>query len=171
MNVAALPNLDSSSTADAIAEVKSAAAESPAPEAQVSATFAKADPMPIIQTSAAGETVLSKTTPDGSPLPFAVKQPGDNAGGIVVTPAADVTWHIQIGAYPNKMVAQSALRKLRGLDLHLLGDKEALTIEVQVGSSTLYRARFSGFTEQTARSACHTISKQGFHCVPMQPQS
>jgi D-alanyl-D-alanine carboxypeptidase len=171
LKVAALPDLDSSSAADAIAEVKSPAAEKPAQEAQAPPTFAKADAIPSIGNSAPGETVLSKTTPDGTPLPFAVKQPGDDAGGIVVIPAGDVTWHIQIGAYPNKKAAQSVLRKLRGLDLDLLNDKEALTVEVQIGSTMLYRARFSGFTEQTARSACRTIAKQGFGCVPMQPQS
>jgi D-alanyl-D-alanine carboxypeptidase len=171
INIAALPDLNSSSAADAIAEVKSPAAEESAPETQAAPTFAKADAIPSIGNSAIGETVLSKTTPDGTPLPFAVKQPGDDAGGIVVTPAADVTWHIQIGAYPNKNAAQSVLRKLRGLDFDLLNDKEALTVEVQVGSNTLYRARFSGFTEQTARSACRAIAKEGFRCVPMQPQS
>ena len=170
-DIAALPELDSGSAADAIAEVKHPAADDPAPAAQTSPSFAKADAIGMIQSSAAGETVLSKTTPDGTPLPFAIKRPGDDAGGIVVTPAADVTWHVQIGAYPNKKAAQSVLRKLRGLDLDLLNDKEAVTVEVQVGSNTLYRARFSGFTEQTARSACRAIAKQGFRCVPMQPQS
>ncbi|MFL5258533.1 MAG: serine hydrolase [Hyphomicrobiales bacterium] len=171
VDIAALPDLNSSSAADAIAEVKSPTAEEPRPETQATPTFAKADAIPSIGNSATAETVLSKTTPDGTPLPFAVKQPSDDAGGIVVTPAADVTWHIQIGAYPNKKAAQSVLRRLRGLGLDLLNDKEALTVEVQIGSTMLYRARFSGFTEQTARSACRTIAKQGFGCVPMQPQS
>src|SRR5205823_7376288 len=118
-----------------------------------------------------GQTVLSKTSPDGTPLPFAVKKPGDDEGGIVVIPDAGASWHIQIGAYPSKKDAQGILYKIKELDLDLVDKKQALTVEVQKGKDTLYRARFSGFTEQDARTACDRLTRQGFGCVAMQPQS
>jgi D-alanyl-D-alanine carboxypeptidase len=121
---------------------------------------------------AATQTVLSKSSPDGSALPFAVKVPGEDTGGVVVPlDDSNVSWHIQIGAYPSKKDAQAILYKIRDLDLDLLDKKQALTIEVQKGKDTLYRARFSGFTEKTARAACQRLSKRGFGCVAMQPQS
>ena len=121
---------------------------------------------------AATETVLSKTTPDGSPLPFAVKKAGDDAGGtMIVVPAADVSWHIQIGAYPTKKDAQNVLYTIRALTLDVLDNKDAMTVRVQKGTDTLYRAWFSGFTEQAAHAACRLLAKQGFGCVPVQPQS
>ena len=119
----------------------------------------------------AGQTVLSKTSPDGTPLPFAVKKLSADEGGVIVVPEADASWHIQIGAYPSKKDAQAVLYKIKALDLDLVDDKQALTVEVQKGKDTLYRARFSGFTEQNARTACDRLTKQGFGCVAMQPQS
>jgi D-alanyl-D-alanine carboxypeptidase len=141
------------------------------PAEPVMAEAAEPQNAPVTASVALTETVLSKTTPDGTPLPFAVKTPGDDAGGVIVIDAADPSWHIQIGAYPSKTDAQAVLYKVRDLDLDLLDNKEPLTVEVQKGSDTIYRARFSGFTETTARAACRRLTKQGFGCVAMQPQS
>ena len=117
-----------------------------------------------------GSTLLTKTVPDGSPLPFAVKPPGED-GGVVIDPPTMTSWTIQIGAYPDKKDAQNILYKLRDLHLEVLEEKEALTIEVQKGSDTLYRARFSGFSETDARTACKRVSARGFNCVAFGPQS
>jgi D-alanyl-D-alanine carboxypeptidase len=117
-----------------------------------------------------GSTLLTKTAPDGSPLPFAVKPPGAD-GGVVVDPPTMTSWTIQIGAYPDKKDAQNILYKLRDLHLDVLEEKEAVTIEVQKGSNTLYRARFSGFSESDARIACKHVSARGFGCVAFGPQS
>jgi D-alanyl-D-alanine carboxypeptidase len=135
------------------------------------AEAAEAPEMPTEPADSSPQTVLSKTSPDGSALPFAVKSPGGDPGGIIILSDADLTWHIQIGAYPSKKDAQAILYKIRDLGLDLLEKKQALTIEVQKGNETLYRARFSGFTEKAARAVCLRLSKQGFGCVAMQPQS
>ena len=54
---------------------------------------------------------------------------------------------------------------------HFLKDKPALTVEVLKGADTVYRARFSGFTQKSAKSACAQLSKKGMECMPIQPQS
>jgi D-alanyl-D-alanine carboxypeptidase len=130
---------------------------------------------PIAAAMATAETVLSKTSPDGTPLPFdlpfAVKDSAADVGGVIVVPSADFSWHIQIGAYPNKEDAQAVLYRVRALDLDMLNNKQGLTIAVQKGKDTLYRARFSGFTEKNARTACQRLTRQGIGCVAMQPQS
>ena len=39
------------------------------------------------------------------------------------------------------------------------------TVKVEHGGATLYRARFSGFSEQdTAQDACKALKRSGFNC-------
>ena len=45
-----------------------------------------------------------------------------------------------------------------------LSKAEPFTEKVKKGSSTLYRARFSGFDENDAQVACKTLQKTGFSC-------
>ena len=144
-----------------------ASAEEPVKTASAEAQDSQASPVD----PPAGQTILSKTSPDGTPLPFAVKKIGTEEGGMIVVPEVIDSWHIQIGAYPSKKDAQAVLYRIKALDLDLLNDKQALTVEVLKGKDTLYRARFSGFTERNARAACDRLAKQGFGCVAMQPQS
>jgi D-alanyl-D-alanine carboxypeptidase len=94
-------------------------------------------------------------------LPFEVK-----AG------AQDASWHIQIGAYPSKKDAQAELKRIiAASDPQLLKDKPAFTVTVQKGDETIYRARFSGFSEKTAKVACQQLSRQKVDCLPLPPHS
>ena len=43
----------------------------------------------------------------------------------------------------------------------------AFTEKVCKGGSTLYRARFSGFDEDNAQSACKSLKRDGFACFAM----
>ena len=38
-------------------------------------------------------------------------------------------------------------------------------------AKTVYRARFSGFTQKTAKAACAQLSKKGLTCMAFSPQS
>jgi len=92
-------------------------------------------------------------------LPFEVK-------------SLDASWHIQIGAYPTKRDAQAELKRiLAASDPQLLKDKQAFTVTVQKGTETIYRARFSGFSEKTAKTACEQLSRAKFDCLALPPQS
>ena len=53
----------------------------------------------------------------------------------------------------------------------LLSDKQAFTVQVQKGTETIYRARFSGFSEDAARAACRQLTQKGIGCVALSPQS
>ncbi|CAN5160028.1 D-alanyl-D-alanine carboxypeptidase [soil metagenome] len=117
----------------------------------------------------AAKVIIASAEPAAT-LPFAVKSAKDT-GGVVVVPPSNATWKIQIGAYPNKSEAQAVLYKVRSLDNKLFGSKTAFTVEVQLGEATMYRARFSGFSEQLARAACKKLSTKGIGCVALSPQS
>ena len=82
-----------------------------------------------------------------------------------------MSWKIQIGAFPNKRAAQDKLRDARKFGIKLLSDKQAFTVQVQKGSEVVYRARFSGFSEDAARAACRQLTQKGVGCVALSPQS
>jgi D-alanyl-D-alanine carboxypeptidase len=81
------------------------------------------------------------------------------------------SWQIQIGAYPTKDGAMRIIERALSLDLGPLAGKTAFAIPITRGSSTLFRARFSGFSQTTAREACKELSRKGVNCLPLAPQS
>jgi D-alanyl-D-alanine carboxypeptidase len=104
-------------------------------------------------------------------LPFAVKKAGDASEGEVVVSSIDPTWNIQIGAFQKKEEARQKLMQIKTSGFHFLSGKPALTVEIQKGEETIYRARFSGFNQKTAKSACVQLTKKGMTCETVSPQS
>ncbi len=102
-------------------------------------------------------------------LPFEVKKAAPAAKDVVAS--IEPTWNIQIGAYPKKEEARLKLKEIRASGYKFLTGKQAFTVEVQKGSKTIYRARFSGFTQKTAKAACAQLSKKGLICLAFAPQS
>lgn len=121
-------------------------------------------------TKGGAQVVVASAGPSAD-LPFSVKKNGQEPGGIVIVPETAATWNIQIGAYPNKGEAQAVLHKARSIDAKMFSGKPAFTVQVQLGAETMYRARFSGFSERLARSACKKLSAKGIGCVALSPQS
>lgn len=105
-------------------------------------------------------------------LPFEVKKevkvPAEKKK---VAANADASWNIQIGAYPKKEEARLKLKEIRASGYTFLNGKQAITVQVQKGTKTVYRARFSGFTQKTAKAACAQLSKKGLTCLAFSPQS
>jgi hypothetical protein len=121
---------------------------------------------------AGSESMVAKGT-NGQALPFAVKGADDSSawqGKVLVAPT-EMSWNIQIGAFPNKQAAQDKLRNTRKLGVDLLDNKQAFTVQVQKGNEIVYRARFSGFSEDAARAACRELTEKGIGCVAVAPQS
>ena len=88
-----------------------------------------------------------------------------------VVASVESSWNIQIGAYPKKEEARLKLKEIRASGYKFLSGKQAITVQVQKGSKTVYRARFSGFTQKTAKAACAQLSKKGLSCLAYSPQS
>jgi D-alanyl-D-alanine carboxypeptidase len=80
------------------------------------------------------------------------------------------TWQIQIGAFPTKDGAMRMIEKALALDLDRLSGKKPIAVPITRGSSTLFRARFSGFDQTTARAACKDLARKGVKCLPLAPQ-
>ena len=111
-----------------------------------------------------------------SPFPTAVKSPARLASvdgprtesapktvsGAKVTPTA---WVIQLGAMDDEDKAKSMLSEARSRAGGALSKASPYTVKVEHGGATLYRARFSGFSEQdTAQDACNALKRSGFSC-------
>jgi D-alanyl-D-alanine carboxypeptidase len=106
--------------------------------------------------------IASGSPPPGE-IPFEVKP--------FATPSAiSDGWHIQIGAYPTKNAAQSKIEQARKTASRQLEGKAAFTMEFQKGNETVYRARFSGFSEDSAKDACKRLEKKGIGCLALAPQ-
>jgi D-alanyl-D-alanine carboxypeptidase len=84
--------------------------------------------------------------------------------------AVTPSWQIQIGAFPTKDGAMRMIEKALALDLDPLTGKKPIAVPITRGSSTLFRARFSGFDQTTARAACKELARKGVKCLPLAPQ-
>lgn len=79
-----------------------------------------------------------------------------------VTPTA---WVIQLGAMDDEDKARSMLTEARSRVGSTLTKAAPYTVKVEHGGATLYRARFSGFSEQdAAQDACAALKRIGFNC-------
>jgi D-alanyl-D-alanine carboxypeptidase len=103
-------------------------------------------------------------------LPFEVKAPAKGGETIVFT-SEDTAWTIQVGAFPEKEAADQRLVEIFEKNAEMLAGKPALTIEAPTSKGKVYRARFSGFTRNTAKDACKQLAKRKLDCMPMSPQS
>ena len=74
-------------------------------------------------------------------------------------------WVIQLAAEGDEKQARAILDDARSRSGRLLAKASPFTEKVSRGGSTLYRARFSGFSEaDTAQDACRALKKSGFAC-------
>ena len=84
---------------------------------------------------------------------------GESAKSVTPTP-----WVIQLGAMDDEDKAKSILADARSRT-GVLSKAAPYTVRVTHGGATLYRARFSGFAEQSAaQDACTALKKNGFNC-------
>ncbi|MEA1831485.1 SPOR domain-containing protein [Methylobacterium durans] len=74
-------------------------------------------------------------------------------------------WVIQLGAMDDEDKAKSMLADARARGGGALSKAAPYTVKVEHGGATLFRARFSGFSEQdSAQDACKALKRSGFNC-------
>ena len=90
--------------------------------------------------------------------------PPKDARSDAFRPVTPTPWVIQLGAMDDEDKAKSMLSEARSRT-GALAKAAPYTVRVTHGGTTLYRARFSGFTEQSAaQDACAALKKNGFTC-------
>ncbi|MFG1339280.1 D-alanyl-D-alanine carboxypeptidase family protein [Xanthobacter autotrophicus] len=74
-------------------------------------------------------------------------------------------WQIQIGAFGGEREAKAKLDAAKARAKSVLGSADPYTEKVTKGSSDLYRARFAGLDEKSAREACRLLKRNDFDCM------
>lgn len=80
-------------------------------------------------------------------------------------PAAITPWVIQLAAEGDERQARAVLDEAKSRSGRVLAKAAPFTEKVSRGGATLYRARFSGFSEaDSAQEACRALKRSGFAC-------
>jgi D-alanyl-D-alanine carboxypeptidase len=142
-----------------------------APDGKI-VTFAPPPPPPTVSSASAqtspeiGRPVLvtalvPETAPAPSPIPAAKPEVIEIPTTAAIQPSG---WIVQIGAFPSEGQARSRIEDARGHAGGLLAKGNPYTEVTSKGANKLYRARFAGFDEITARQACDRLKKNDFAC-------
>jgi D-alanyl-D-alanine carboxypeptidase len=92
-------------------------------------------------------------------------EPVESKRETVARPASVTPWVIQLAAEGDERQARAILDDARSRSGRLLAKAAPFTEKVNRGGSTLYRARFSGFSEaDSAQAACQALKRSGFAC-------
>lgn len=81
------------------------------------------------------------------------------------------SWTIQVGAFPTREGAVSRLGTAKDIGIATLKGKSGFVVSLEKANRVLYRARFSGFTEEAARDACKALNRKGVGCLALAPRS
>jgi D-alanyl-D-alanine carboxypeptidase len=144
-----------------------------APDGKV-VTFAPPPPPPSVSSASAqtspeiGRAVLvTALAPETPHAPETLPAPATKQAVAEIEAATKHTpggWIVQIGAFPSEDLARNRLEDARGQAGGLLAKGNPYTEITSKGSTKLYRARFAGFDESTARQACDRLKKNDFAC-------
>jgi D-alanyl-D-alanine carboxypeptidase len=137
----------------------------PQPLPQAAQAFAAVQQAEPVAHSAKPLAKLEDRIPTAPP-PVPSPAPASVAESKRDTPRAIVTgWVIQLGATDDEDKAKSMLDSARSRMGRTLSRASGFTEKVTKSGTTLYRARFSGFSEaDEAQEACKALKRGGFAC-------
>ena len=132
--------------------------------AQAYAALPEPAPIPASQKAALQAKIEAKADETAPVRTASVKT--EAAKAETAEPRKTVTgWVIQLGATDDEDKAKAILDTARSRFGKVLGKAAPFTEKVTVDGSTLYRARFSGFSESNdAANACKQLKKGGVNC-------
>ncbi|WP_262267887.1 SPOR domain-containing protein [Microvirga yunnanensis] len=138
--------------------------------AQAYAALPTSAPIPASQKAALQAKIEAKAS---EPAPSAASAATKTASLKPEAPKAEAPesrkavagWVVQLGATDDEDKAKAMLDSARSRFGKVLGKASPFTEKVTVDGSTLYRARFSGFSESNdAANACKQLKKGGINC-------
>ncbi|MEC9367960.1 MAG: SPOR domain-containing protein [Pseudomonadota bacterium] len=94
------------------------------------------------------------------PPAAAPPSPGSQDGG----------FHIQIGAFSRHSDAQQVLSEVTARAQEVVDGHAPLMVPLEDRKRQLIRARFAGFSEDTARTACSQLKARSIACVVMRAE-
>jgi D-alanyl-D-alanine carboxypeptidase len=159
-------------TEDGVDSMASLAAQAAGPAATTATTTQVETEAAAIETvppPMAGQTVAE--TP--GTVPFQQKtqeqQLADQAQMASIAAGTDAGWTISLGDYATKADAAAVLQMSRKRAPGAIAGRTAQTVMVEKKGKITYRARFTGFDEASAATACKTLKKLKTPCQPQGP--
>ena len=104
-----------------------------------------------------------KAKPDAKAPPAPIKTADANRPTRPPPPGG--TGAVQIGAYSSKALAEQEFAKVRSGFAKFTSGRATHVEGVQKGSSTLYRAAFTGFSKDQATAFCVALKAAGRACI------
>ncbi|WP_373504480.1 D-alanyl-D-alanine carboxypeptidase family protein [Aestuariivirga sp.] len=158
----------------ALAEQAAAAAIAPAQQASSGSTFQQVEVETVPQPTPQPQVIESNLVDPSAPadLPFQVKTPSEQLADqatVASIASADAQWMINLGDYASKPDALAQLQLMRKKAGAVLDGKTAQTVVVDKKGTITYRARFTGFDENSAKAACKAIKKNKAACSVQAP--
>lgn len=124
---------------------------------------------------------LAMNTPP-PPVPPPAPPPGRNGLRIIPSAMAEPipfhhggpangAWAIQVGAYGNPSQASAATGQAKQRAREPLSAAQPKVMGVHQGRSTLWRARFTGLSRESAVEACQKLSRSRTNCIVLSPDA
>ena len=86
--------------------------------------------------------------------------------GAAESPGGEAGWHIQIGAVPTAEGAAALIERAQASMGQVLASLSPVTQAIDHNGTTLFRARFVGFTDKDeARATCAKLKRESFACL------
>ncbi|MEP9353213.1 D-alanyl-D-alanine carboxypeptidase [Xanthobacter sp. KR7-65] len=148
---------------DAYAKAVRSAAQSPAHPS--SAAQAAAGRAPVVHAAAAPKVVPAPEPAVAQPVRAASLVPVAAPQRAAAPAPVRSGWGIQVGAFDVERDAKSRLDTAQSRARAVLGSAEPYTEKVVKGSTELYRARFTGLDEKSAKEACRLLKRNDFDCI------
>ncbi|MCB1475654.1 MAG: serine hydrolase [Rhodobiaceae bacterium] len=123
-------------------------------------------PVPAGQTEEQRASMAELVVETRADAPSAAQRPAADQGSAEIASTSPNVggWVIQIGAFPNKDSAEDKLNGARSDAGHLLGSAAPFTEPVEKNGATLWRARFAGFDQSSAKAACAYLKRRDYAC-------
>jgi len=145
-------------------------------------TLAPPTPAPSASTARAGETstdTTADTTTDTEEGDTGDPAEPIEASVTVTEPGAKATtkpgkyqgaFQVQVGAFTSEAEAQNRLGMVQQRASDLLDGHMPFTTSFMMGDEEWYRARFAGFSRESAQAACATLKKMSLDCAVMKAE-
>jgi D-alanyl-D-alanine carboxypeptidase len=141
-------------TAPLVASLETPAPPAPPPPVAKKRVFALASAAPTAEPVSLGQDAA----------PTAAKLAPAPAESVV--PSAG-PYHVQVGAFTSQAEAESRLGEVQGRASSVLDGHQPLAVAFQKDDAQWYRARFAGFSQDSAKSTCAQLKRMSFDCVVM----
>lgn len=163
---------DNDSPVQALAKVMLPKHDAPTPDNRPQAeevAVASAAPALVATPTPKKPVKVLASEPADVPFAQAYAEPEPAHVDPVNTASLPSGWVVQIASSPSKSEAEAVLDKTSKQAHAILADASAFTMPFSKGGVTYFRARFSGFDNQTAaQKACNALKKKRIECFAIE---